>query len=111
MNKNFVIIILCSVVYYTAAELKCDIKKGIDTAKNKISDAATKGLQYHDGRNKGNMQIFECTCEENFVSFKTKNTFFRLLNTYHNTNFSIIKDWIIKMVYISLKFLYLLGFK
>jgi len=25
--------ILCSVVYYTAAELKCDIKKRIDTAK------------------------------------------------------------------------------
>ena len=76
MNKNFVIIILCSVVYYTAAELKCDIKKGIDTTKNKISDAATKGLQYHDGRTRRNMQLFECKCEENFVSFKTKITIF-----------------------------------
>ena len=43
MNKTCIITILCSIVWYTAAELKCEIKKGIDPAYVKISDAATKG--------------------------------------------------------------------
>ena len=74
MNTNFIITILCTSIVYTAAELKCEIKKGIDPAYVKISDAATKGIQYHDGRTKGNMQLFQCKCDENNVSYKVQVT-------------------------------------
>ena len=50
------------------ANIKCALKEGVNTALNKISDRALKGLKFDGGRTKGNMQLFECTCEDDDVS-------------------------------------------
>ena len=41
----------------------------VDSAFNKVGEAALKGIRFHDGRNKDNMRLFKCTCEDDDVSF------------------------------------------
>ena len=40
----------------------------MDSAYNKVGDAALKGIKFHDDRNSGNMRLFECTCDDDDVS-------------------------------------------
>ncbi len=50
------------------ANIECALKTGVDQAYNKVGDAALKGIKFHDGRTKGNMNLFECTCSDDDVS-------------------------------------------
>ena len=50
------------------AEMKCELKsENVNSAYNKVGEAALKGIKYHDGRNKNSMKVFQCKCEEDDV--------------------------------------------
>jgi len=58
------VLFLC-LVCVTQAEIKCELKSGnVNSAYNKVGEAALKGIKYHDGRNKNSMRLFQCTCKE-----------------------------------------------
>ena len=61
---------LC-LVCVTQAEIKCELKSGnVNSAYNKVGEAALKGIKFHDGRNKNNMKLFQCTCKDDDVRTK-----------------------------------------
>ena len=68
--KNFIkSIIIFSGILYTAADLKCELKKDVDRAYNKLSDIAIKGLNLAYGKStEGSLQVFQCRCEDDDVS-------------------------------------------
>ena len=60
-------VLLC-LAYVTQAEIKCELKSGtVNSASYKVGDAALKGIKFHDGRDKNNMKLFQCTCKEDDV--------------------------------------------
>ena len=63
------LVLLLWLACLSQADIKCDLKSGtVDSAYNKVGDAALKGIKFHDDRNKGNMRLFECTCDDDDVS-------------------------------------------
>jgi len=59
------LVLLLWLACLSQADIKCDLKSGtVDSAYNKVGDAALKGIKFHDDRNKGNMRLFECTCDD-----------------------------------------------
>ena len=61
------VVLLC-LACVTQAEIKCELKSGnVDSAFNKVGEAALKGIKFRDGGNKNNMQLFQCTCKEDDV--------------------------------------------
>lgn len=61
MNPSLAFLAILA-IKISKADIDCTLKSGVDQAYNKISDAAIKGLKFHEGRNRGNMNLFECTC-------------------------------------------------
>ena len=73
------LVLLLWLACLSQADIKCDLKSGtVDSAYNKVGDAALKGIKFHDDRNKGNMRLFECTCDDDDV----RNLFFVETRTY-----------------------------
>ena len=69
------LVLLLWLACLSQADIKCDLKSGtVDSAYNKVGDAALKGIKFHDDRNKGNMRLFECTCDDDDV----RNTYLQL---------------------------------
>ena len=65
------LVLLLWLACLSQADIKCDLKSGtVDSAYNKVGDAALKGIKFHDDRNKGNMRLFECTCDDDDVRNK-----------------------------------------
>ena len=63
------LVLLLWLACLSQADIKCDLKSGtVDSAYNKVGDAALKGIKFHDDRNSGNMRLFECTCDDDDVS-------------------------------------------
>ena len=63
-----ILVVLLCLAYVTQAEIKCELKSGtVNSASYKVGDAALKGIKFHDGRNKNNMKLFQCTCKEDDV--------------------------------------------
>ena len=63
------LVLLLGLTCLTQADIKCDLySSNVDSAFNKVGEAALKGIRYHDQRNKDNMRLFECTCEDDDVS-------------------------------------------
>ena len=67
-NLNIVVLVILAKLQYSSADIKCTLKEGVSQALNKVSDVAIKGIRFHGGRTKGNMQLFECTCDDDDVS-------------------------------------------
>ena len=68
MKKLTKFVFILSSVILTSADLKCEIKNGVDQAMRKISDQATKGLHFSGGRTKGYMRVLQCRCKDDDVS-------------------------------------------
>ena len=63
------LVLLLWLACLSQADIKCDLKSGtVDSAYNKVGEAALKGIKFHDDRNSGNMRLFECTCDDDDVS-------------------------------------------
>ena len=66
-----ILVVLLCLAYVTQAEIKCELKSGkVNYASYNVGEAALKGIRFHDGRNKNNMQLFQCTCKEDDVRIK-----------------------------------------
>lgn len=67
--KYLIIVHLFVVVFHISeANIKCTLKTGVSESYNKVGEAALKGIKYHAGRSRGNMNLFECTCDSDDVS-------------------------------------------
>ena len=83
MKKLTKFVFILSSVILTSADLKCEIKNGVDQAMHKISDQAAKGLHFSGGRTKGYMRVLQCRCKDDDVSKIRK-------SEYENTYFEIL---------------------
>jgi len=70
MKKLTKFVFILSSVILTSADLKCEIKNGVDQAMHKISDQAAKGLHFSGGRTKGYMRVLQCRCKDDDETFK-----------------------------------------
>ena len=84
------LVLLLWLACLSQADIKCDLKSGtVDSAYNKVGEAALKGIKFHDDRNSGNMRLFECTCDDDDVRY-----LFFVYFVYLFSNFAIREfDW------------------